>query len=177
MKKDLVFLTGFMGSGKTTIGKILSKQLNYEFIDLDILIEKKEGRIINKIFKDSGEKYFRKIEKENLRFVSGSEKKIISLGGGALIEEENQKFVKDKGILIYLMVTPGEIYERLKNTTDRPLLLKEDKTLCSEEEFEGRIASLFEAREPGYLTARYVIDTVAKSPDKIADEIIIDISD
>ena len=165
-----------MGSGKTTVGKILDIKLNYEFVDLDVLIEKKEDRAINKIFSDSGEKYFRKIEKENLRALSDSEKKIISLGGGALMDEENQRLVKENGILIYLMVTPAEIYKRLINTTDRPLLLKEDKTLCSEEEFEDRILSLFEAREPGYLTARFVIDTVEKIPEKIADEIIAYIS-
>ncbi|MFC1562480.1 shikimate kinase [candidate division KSB1 bacterium] len=176
MKKKLIYLSGFMGSGKTTVGKILGKKLNLDFIDLDVLIEEKEGRAITDIFKELGEKYFRKIEKENLRAVSDSGKKIVSLGGGALMDEENQIFVKDKGILVYLKVTPEEIYERLENTIDRPLLLKEDKILCSKNEFKVRISSLFKAREPGYLTAGYVIDTVGRTPEKIADEIISYIS-
>ena len=161
-----------MGSGKTTVGSILAKKLNFEFIDLDVFIEKKEGRAITDIFKESGEKYFRKIEKENLHIVSDSGKKIISLGGGVLMDKENQQFVKENGFLVYLKVTPEEIYERLKNTTDRPLLLKNSNTLCSKEEFINRISSLFEAREPGYLTARFIIDTVGKTPEEITNKII-----
>ncbi len=161
-----------MGSGKTTVGKILANKLNCDFIDIDVLIEEREDRAITDIFNKSGEKYFRKIERENLYAVSDLKKAIVSLGGGALMSEENQKLVRDKGTLIYLKVTPGEIYERLKNTTARPLLLRNDNTLYSKEEFINKISSLFKARESGYLTARFVIDTVGKTPEEITDEII-----
>ena len=172
MKDKLIYLTGFMGSGKTTIGNILAEKLDYDFIDLDILIEKNEGRTISDIFKESGEPYFRRLERENLHKVSDSESRIVSLGGGALMNEENQRFVKSKGVLIYLKVTPEEIYKRIKGCTDRPLLKKDDKTLFSEDEFINKISPLFEKREPGYMTAKFVIDTVGKNPEQIAEEII-----
>ena len=172
MKDTLIYLTGFMGSGKTTIGNILSEKLNYEFIDLDILIEKNEGRSISDIFKESGEPYFRDLEKENLREVSESDCRIVSLGGGALMNEENQSLVKSKGVLVYLKVTPEEIYERIKGCDNRPLLMKDDKTLSSKEEFINKISPLFEKRKHGYMTADFVIDTVGKEPGQIAGEII-----
>jgi len=161
-----------MGSGKTTVGEILANKLNCDFIDIDVLIEEKEGRAITDIFKEFGEKYFRKVERESLYAVSDFKKAIVSLGGGALMSEENQRLVSDSGTLIYLKVTPGDIYERLKNKIDRPLLLKDDNTLCSKEEFINRISSLFKARESGYLAAKFVIDTVIKNPEEITNEII-----
>lgn len=172
MRNKLIYLTGFMGSGKTTIGNILAEKLDYDFIDLDILIEKNEGRTISDIFKEFGEPYFRRLERENLCEVSDSQSRIVSLGGGALMNEENQRFVKSKGILIYLRVTPEEIYKRIKDCTDRPLLKKDDKTLFSEDEFINKISPLFEKREPGYMTANFIIDTVGKNPEKIAEEVI-----
>jgi shikimate kinase len=173
MKIELIYITGFMGSGKTTIGKIIAKKLKYKFIDLDVLIEKKEKRKISDIFKESGEPYFRKLEKEYLKKVSNSGGKVISLGGGALMNNENRKFVKDKGILIYLKVTPGEIYSRIKHSTDRPLLKKDDNTLCNKDEFIDRISLLFAQREPGYLSAEVIVDTVSKSPEQVASEIYL----
>lgn len=173
MKKNLIYITGFMGSGKTAVGTILASKLNYEFIDLDVLIEKEEKRKISDIFKESGEKYFRKLEKEYLGKISNFENKVISLGGGALMNNENREFVKDKGILIYLKVTPDEIYNRIKHATDRPLLKKDDNTLCNKDEFIDRISLLFAQRESGYLSAEIAMDTVGKSPEQIANEICL----
>lgn len=173
MKKELIYLTGFMGSGKTTVGEFLGQKLECEFIDLDVFIEKSEGRIITDIFKESGESHFRKLEGECLRNISGTGKKIISLGGGALMNEENQKFVKENGALVYLKITPGEIYNRLKHSTNRPLLKKDDGTLCSKDEFIEKISTLFAQREPGYLSAAVTVDTVGKTSENVAYEILI----
>ena len=172
MKNTIIYLTGFMGSGKTTVGTILAERLNYEFIDLDVLIEDREKRPITAIFKDNGESYFRNIEKQYLHKISESAQKIVSLGGGALIDEDNQNFTKSRGVLVYLKVTPAEIYKRIKHATDRPLLLKDDNTLCSEEEFSARIEKLFKQREPGYLSAHVSVNTVGKSPAEIVQEIV-----
>ena len=95
-----------------------------------------------------------------------------SLGGGALIDEDNQKFTKGRGVLVYLKVTPAEIYERIKHAADRPLLLKDDNTLCSEKEFSARIENLFKQREPGYLSAQVSINTDGKSPAEVVQEIV-----
>lgn len=173
MEKELIYITGFMGSGKTTVGTILARKLNYEFIDLDVLIEKEEKRKISDLFKESGEPYFRKLEKEYLRKISNSGNKVISLGGGVLMDEENIKFVKDKGILIYLKVTSDEIYNRIKHSTDRPLLKKENNTLCNKDEFIDRISLLFAQREPGYISANVIVDTVGKTPEQVASEIYL----
>ncbi|MFC1558415.1 shikimate kinase [candidate division KSB1 bacterium] len=172
MKNTIIYLTGFMGSGKTTVGTILAEQLNYEFFDLDVLIEDREKRPITAIFKDDGESYFRSIEKKYLHEISESARKIISLGGGALIDEGNRKFTKSKGMLVYLTVTPDEIYERIKHAIDRPLLLKDDNTLCSREEFSERIEKLFEQRESGYLSAHVSVNTVGKNPVEVVQEIL-----
>ena len=172
MKNEIIYLTGFMGSGKTTVGTILAEKLNYEFIDLDVLIENKENRPITSIFKNDGESYFRSIEMNYLYEISKNARKIISLGGGALIDKNNQDFTRSRGLLVYLTVTPGEIYERIKHATDRPLLLKDDGTLCSREEFSERIEKLFEQREPGYLSAHVSVDTVGKNPEEVVHEIL-----
>lgn len=120
--KTNVYIIGMMGSGKTTLGKILAKHFELIFLDMDLLIEERESSTISKIFHDQGELYFRIVEKDVLFNISGSEK-IISTGGGIIINPENVLLMKARGHVIYLNASPSILVKRLANDIDnRPLL-------------------------------------------------------
>ena len=125
MGKNLT-LTGMMGVGKTTIGKILAKKLNYNFIDVDKLIEATEGTSINLIFKNKSENYFRKIESDLTLSELKKNNSVISLGGGAFINNKIRKNVKKFSISFWLDVPVGELIKRLKKNKQRPLLFEKD---------------------------------------------------
>jgi shikimate kinase len=141
-----IYLCGFMGSGKTTIGRLLAKRINRRFVDTDEEIEKIQLRSITEIFEQSGEPEFRRIEKELIRKIAlEKEPAVIALGGGSMMGLDEQRIVKESGILIYLQCSNHVLLQRIRNTL-RPLL----KT----ESFE----SLLNKRLPGYLIADYIID-------------------
>ena len=122
-KKNIV-LIGMMGSGKSSIGKILSKKLNVSFIDIDRKIEEVESLSISDIFKKNGEKYFRKIEEKiSLKYLK-SENNVISLGGGSIVSKKIRKIIKQNSYSIYLKVKFENLQNRLKFSTKRPLLNK-----------------------------------------------------
>ena len=123
MGKNLT-LTGMMGVGKTTIGKILAKRLGYKFIDVDKLIEKKEGLAINLIFKNKGEDYFREIEYEITLLELKKNNSVISLGGGAFLNKEIRKSTKKFCVSFWLDVPIEKLIKRLKKSKKRPLLFK-----------------------------------------------------
>lgn len=120
-----IYITGFMGSGKTTAGKKLASALKWEFSDLDMLIENREKMFIRDIFTRKGEEYFRKVESDLLRNPGLSEKKnyVISVGGGTPCFFDNMDYMLSEGIVVYLRMTPGQLKKRLeKETRERPLL-------------------------------------------------------
>ena len=122
-KKNIV-LIGMMGSGKSLIGKILSKKLNFEFIDIDNKIEEKEDKTISDIFKKNGEKYFRRIEEDlSINYLT-LENKIISLGGGGYINPIIRKQCVKNNISIWLNWKDETLIERIKNSKKRPLAVK-----------------------------------------------------
>ena len=123
MRKNLT-LTGMMGVGKTTIGKILAKRLGYKFIDVDKLIEKKEGLAINLIFKNKGEDYFREIECEIALLELKKNNSVISLGGGTFLNKEIRKSTKKFCVSFWLDVPIEKLIKRLKKSKHRPLLFK-----------------------------------------------------
>ncbi len=125
MGKNLT-LTGMMGVGKTTIGKNLAKKLNYKFIDVDKLIEAKEGLSVNLIFKNKSERYFRKIESEVTLVELKKENAVISLGGGAFLNNAIRKSAKKLTVSFWLDVPIDELIERLKKNSQRPLLFKKN---------------------------------------------------
>lgn len=163
MKKNIV-LAGFMGTGKTSVGRIVSERLHKAFLELDEIIEKKEGLPISEIFKAKGEPYFRKLEKEIVKEASCKEGAVISAGGGAIVDEENLSSLKNNGIIICLKASSAVILKRVGRLKTRPLLNVPDPKKAIEE--------LLEKREPYYNKADFVIDTSDLTVEQAADKII-----
>ena len=146
--KNICFV-GFMGSGKSILGRDLSKLYNIEFFDSDLEIEKKIGKIINQIFIDSGENYFRKIEEKVCIDLLKVENCIISLGGGSIINSNIRKIIKKNSFSIYLKVDINILLKRLKSSKKRPLLKYNNKE---------DIKKLYNEREIFYNKSDFVID-------------------
>lgn len=164
-----IILIGFMGAGKTTIGKILAKELNYKFLDTDEMIVSREGMSINDIFDKHGEEYFRTLETELLTELveNNVENVIFSVGGGLPIRKDNHFYLKKLGKVIYLSVTEATIRKRLAGDTQRPLLRG------TNEEVENRINSMLEKRDPIYReVADIILQTDNMSVPDIVEEII-----
>ena len=125
MGKNLT-LTGMMGVGKSTIGKILAKQLNYKFVDVDKLIEDREGSTINLIFKNKSESYFRTIEKDITLAELKKKNSVISMGGGAFLNNSIRKSAKKLSASFWLDVPIDRLIKRLTKNNKRPLLLKKN---------------------------------------------------
>jgi len=158
-----IYLTGFMGSGKSTLGPRLADRLGYDFVDLDRNIERAAGNTVQAIFADQGEEAFRRLEAERLRAVSRAERVVVALGGGAVSREENLRFVKAQGRLIYLRMTPRRLADRLETrAASRPMLHEQGHPL-SGAALRKRIAALLAQRESFYEQADIVLD-VRKGP-------------
>ena len=121
MKSNLI-LIGFMGSGKSTVGKILAEKLEMKFLDTDLEIEKEQGRSVQDIFSEKGEEYFRKLENEMSKKLSTENNTIISTGGGIILNKENIEYLKKDGVVFFLDVAKKTLYRRLVSSKGRPLL-------------------------------------------------------
>ncbi|MBK3332199.1 shikimate kinase [Persephonella atlantica] len=157
-----IYLVGFMGSGKSTVGKLLSEKTGMEFVDIDQLIEKQEKRKISEIFEKEGEGYFRQKEKEMLEKISNKEGLIISTGGGLGADAENMKKMKQSGIVIWLDASIETILKRTEGDTERPLLKQPYQQL----------KKLYENRKKIYKMADVHINVDSKSPEEIVQEIM-----
>lgn len=121
--KNLIYIIGFMGSGKSTAGKKLATSMGWSFVDLDKKIEERTGKTIPEIFSDYGEDYFRKVETEVLRSLKSQKETIISTGGGAPCHSDNMSFMLETGLTVYLRLTPVQLKSRLSNSKGvRPLI-------------------------------------------------------
>jgi len=172
MHKNRIYLTGFMGSGKSTIGPILANVLGWNFSDLDKLIEKDLGDSVTNIFAAHGELYFREKERELLHQSTTEENIVLSLGGGTLTTKQNLEIIKKTGISIYLKSSPEEIFRRLKYKVDRPLLKSENGEPLSVFETKNKISELLHKREPTYLQADIVYQVDNISVGKTVDDLI-----
>lgn len=159
-----IVLIGMMGSGKTTIGKLLGEKLTLRSIDIDVIIEHNEKRTVSEIFQNEGEKYFRNIERETIKKNFTNKDLIISLGGGAFEDQLTQELLLKNSTVIYLKTSPNVILERIKNNTNRPLL-KNQMTV-------GKIQSIILQRQKNYELANITILTDNKNTDKIVEEIL-----
>jgi shikimate kinase len=171
-----IYLTGFMGSGKSTIGPILANTLGWDFYDLDSIIEQKEDKKISRIFEENGEDYFRNLEKEILKDLAGREKVIVALGGGTITNQENIDFLKKSGNIIYIKISAESAYKRLRFKRDRPILLRNGTVNLSKDEFIGKIQQLLSDRNKYYEQADIIIETdnlpIGVTIDKIAKVIL-----
>jgi len=161
----LITLTGFMGSGKTTVGRILADALGCPFLDLDEMIVKKAGKSISDIFAQDGEPAFRQLEARLLRQTVekyGESTAVLSLGGGAVTTAASATLLHEKTVCIHLRATLDTLMDRLAGeTAGRPLA-------------DASLAERLAAREPLYeKTAHVVIDTDGLTPEEVSDEIII----
>jgi len=172
MSKVNFYLTGFMASGKSTIGPIVANTLGWEFFDLDKEIVNIEHKSIKKIFSENGEEYFRNLEVETLKKISHRNSLIISLGGGTLTNQQNRDVIKATGRLIYLESSIEVSFRRLKNKRDRPVLLSENEAEQTEESIYNKIKLLFNERRKYYEEADYTFNTdfdpIGSTVDKIA---------
>ena len=161
----LVCLSGFMGSGKTTVGKIVADALGCPFLDLDDLIVKKAGKSVPDLFAQDGEASFRQLEARILRQTVdkyAGNTAVLALGGGAVLAPASAALLREKTVCIYLRATLDTLRQRLEGeTADRPLA-------------DDRLAERLSRREPVYEeTAHVIVDTDGLSPEEVADEIII----
>ena len=163
--KQHIYLIGFMGTGKTTISHKLQQLTQAEEIDMDVWIVEKNGMSINDMFEKYGETYFRDRETDAVREIADYAPAIVSCGGGAVLRDENTQMMKETGKIVLLTATPETIYERVKNSTDRPLM---NGNMNVE-----HIASLMEKRRELYANACDIkVATDGKTPDEIAEEIL-----
>lgn len=164
-----IVLIGFRGTGKSTIGKLLAKRLKRDFIDSDKHIESSTRKTIKSIFEDDGEEGFRKIEADTIAELSKADNKVISVGGGSVLKEENVRNLKDNGFLVLLEATPEIIHSRIaqdKETTQQRPSLTDKKPL-------DEIKYLIEKREHAYKNAAdFTINTSYVSCEDIVNEII-----
>jgi len=170
MNENNVILIGFMGAGKTTVGRRLSYRLKKTFLDLDRYIENEEGRSIKQIFKEEGEVFFRNLETESLKkIMNESTSHVISTGGGLPLREENRKLLKKMGTIVYLRVKAETVLSRIKHDVNRPLLQVENP--------EEKIIQLLKERDPIYLSvADIIIDVDNKKFQSILKELQIKLS-
>ena len=169
---SVIFLTGFMGSGKSTIGPILANTIGYSFVDLDLLIEQREKRKIGDIFKEEGEGKFRELERAFLVEVSKSPRTVISLGGGTVADETSLELVKKTGLLIYLKADAQYIYKRLRTKSDRPMLRTAEGELMDADQLQERIGELLSKREQFYSQAHIIVHTDDKKIGNTIDELV-----
>ncbi|AGB40501.1 shikimate kinase [Halobacteroides halobius DSM 5150] len=159
-----IALIGFMGTGKTTVGKKLASRLNYKFVDLDQEIVAEDGREICEIFAQAGEDYFRDLETRVTAKIAQKDKQVIATGGGVVLREENIKNLKKNGFLVLLQATPEEILERTKSDDDRPLLDVEEPL--------AKIKKMLEERAEKYNCTPYQINTTGLTINEVVAEII-----
>ena len=160
-----IMLIGFMGTGKSTVSTYLHRWLGLAEVDMDSLIEKNANMSIPQIFKTHGEDYFRDLETKTLIEVQQKSQQIVSCGGGIVLRDENVTYMKENGSIVLLTATPETVYERVKNSTNRPIL---NGNMNVE-----YIAQLMERRRALYLQcADVIISTDQKSIEDIAFEIV-----
>ena len=169
MKKN-IFITGFSGSGKTSVGRAAARRLGWQFVDTDDLIVKRAGKPISDVFAESGEPFFRELERESLVEAASGESQVISTGGGLPMDEKNRRIMEQYGIVVCLEARPETIHGRLEKESRqrgaivRPMLESEDPP--------ARIRALKADRQPGYALSHWTVHTDGMTPDEAAAEVV-----
>ena len=163
--EEHIFLIGFMGCGKSTNAACLAEMTGAKQVEMDQMIVENEGMAIADIFKEKGEPYFRELETDLIKSFAGVEPAVISCGGGAVLKEENVRFMKESGKIVLLTAEPETIYERVKNSAERPVLNGNMNV--------SYIKDLMEKRRPKYEAADDVrVATDGKTAGEICGEIL-----
>lgn len=159
-----IILIGFMGTGKSTVGRLLADQLGCEFIDTDNRLAELEGQSIPEIFAVHGEQYFRSLEAALAKSLAVKDRQIIATGGGFPLNPQNLTEVRTNGVIILLKAAPQLIFQRVQSDKNRPLLQVEDPLL--------KIESLLAVREAFYTDADITVDTNDKEVKEVVGEIV-----
>jgi shikimate kinase len=153
-----------MGVGKSAVGRALARKLKRRFVDLDKIIEKAEMMKVSDIFAHRGERYFRQCESEALKRVLGEENQVIATGGGAILDEENLRLVRNSTLLVCLTANIEALHRRLGSGSKRPLLENTDR--------QTRVEELLQLRQEKYAQAHLSIDTTDLTVEQVAERII-----
>ncbi len=160
-----ITLIGFMGTGKTTVGRIVAEHLKLEFLDTDSLIEERSGKKIADIFTQNGEPAFRQLEAQLVEELSAYTGAVISTGGGLPTNPANLVSLKKHSLVFCLWLTPEKIYDRVKDQTHRPLLHDPDPL--------GKIRAMLAAREKFYKQADVLLNSDLRSAREVAQQVIV----
>jgi shikimate kinase len=158
-------LIGFMGTGKSSVGRVVAGQLHFHFVDTDELIESRVGRPISEVFAQQGEGAFREMERAAVAELARQRKMVISTGGGLIANPENLASLKQHALLICLWASPETIWERVRDQTHRPLLRVADP--------QSNIRRLFAEREPFYRQADVLLNTEMRSIKEVAQHALL----
>lgn len=159
-----VVLVGFMGSGKSSVGRELARRTGAEFVDADEWIERKAGRSIRVLFAEEGEPAFRERERAALREILAEKGRVVAAGGGAFLHEENRRLMKSYGPVVYLEASADTVLRRLAKDSKRPLLQGPDR--------ESVVKDLLDRRVPEYRRADHTVPTDGRTVEEIAGRII-----
>ncbi len=163
-KKTNIILLGFMGTGKTTVGRQVAQQLGKTFVDMDALIEEREDRTISSIFEKEGESHFRNLERTLVEELSEQSEQVIATGGGVILDTRNVATFSTTGIPICLLASPEAILRRVSVETHRPLLEGGDKA--------NKILALLSARRTLYESMPQQVDTTDRSPAEVVAQVV-----
>ena len=156
-----ISLVGFMGTGKTSVGKILAKRLNMSLMDMDSIIEDQAGKAISCIFEEDGEPHFRQLERDLVSELSNQREKVIAAGGGIVLNPDNLADFAHSGLLVCLSADPETIMDRIAKETHRPLLEGDDK--------RKSILAILDSRRELYGAIENQVDTSSLSTEEVAD--------
>jgi shikimate kinase len=160
-----VILVGFMGSGKTSVASLLARRLGFEVLDMDRVLEEREGMPVAAIFREKGEAYFRSLERGLVDEVLLKVRRVVATGGGAWADEDNRKRLLEAGWCVWLKASPDQIWSRVRGRiSDRPIL-------AAAPDPRARIRELMESRRPAYEKAPHHVDTDGRTPEEVTSEI------
>ena len=159
-----IALVGFMGTGKSAVGRVIAQKLEFHFIDTDDVIEQTSKAKISDIFAEHGEDYFRDLESQAVKSVALMKNQVVATGGGVVLRSSNIDLLRTGGPIFCLNATPKAIWDRVRSSRSRPLLRGPEPL--------KKIETLLDKRAPYYALADHQIETTGVSVDRVADEII-----
>ena len=159
-----IVLVGFMGTGKSAVGRVIAQKLEFHFIDTDDVIEQTSKAKISDIFAEHGEDYFRDLESQAVKSVALMKNQVVATGGGVVLRSSNIDLLRTGGPIFCLNATPKAIWDRVRSSRSRPLLRGPEPL--------KKIETLLDKRAPYYALADHQIETTGVSVDRVADEII-----